>query len=163
MKNFWIILFVSLTGCSFFDRTPEETGKEGKKLPVFSLLLTDSTTYFTTRNIPSGKPVVFFYFGAHCPYSHEQMKEIIDKMDELNDIRFYLVTTSSFGEMKAFCKEYALNKYSNIIVGRDYTEFFGNYYEARGVPFLAIYRKDKRLHEAYIGKVSGGQIKRSAG
>ncbi|GAA3946157.1 hypothetical protein GCM10022209_47800 [Chitinophaga oryziterrae] len=139
-------------------RNREETGKEGKPLPIFSLLLADSTTYFTTRSIPAGKPVVLFYFGTHCPYSHAQMEEIVSEMDKMKDIRFYLITTAPFNEMKAFCKQYALNEYPNVTVGRDYTEFFSNYYEARGVPFTAIYRKNKILHEAFIGKISAGEI-----
>lgn len=160
MKRLPLLLLIGLTSC--FSRDPEKTGLEGKPIPSFSLLLADSTSYLNTQNIPSGKPVVFFLFGPHCTYSHAQMDEIIKYMSILKDIRFYLLTTAPFGEMKEFYNHYQLNKYSNITAGIDYTNFFGDYFEARGVPYLAIYRKDKRLHEAFIGKIDGRQIRDSA-
>lgn len=153
------LLMVVLAGC--YAREPQETGREGKPLPVFSLLLSDSTTHFSTGSISAGKPAVLFYFGPHCPYSHAQMEEIIDHMDELEDINFYLITPAPYPEMMEFYKQYSLEEYPNVVVGRDTTNFFGDYYKAPGVPFLAIYRKDKIMHEAYVGKLDADEIKNS--
>jgi thiol-disulfide isomerase/thioredoxin len=152
-----VILGIYLTGC--FSKQPEKTGHEGKPLPSFKLLLLDSTTYFDTKDIPKDKPVVLFYFGPHCPYSRAQMEEIIEDINILKDIRFYFFTTWSFAEMKAFYKHYQLNKYSNIIMGQDYMNFFVEYFEAQGVPYMAIYGKDKILRKAFIGRIFGKQIK----
>lgn len=161
MKKLWIlVLLAGLSGCS--SREPRPTGKEGKMLPIFSLLLSDSTTYFTTVNIAAGKPTVLFYFGARCPYSHAQMEEILAHMDKLEDVNIYMITTSPYNEMMEFYKQYSLDEYPNIVVGRDYADFFAPFYQAPGVPFLAIYRKDKTMHEAYVGELEAGLIKRSA-
>ena len=160
MKKLWILLLLAaLSGCS--SRDPRPTGKEGKTLPLFSLLLSDSTTHFTTASIAAGKPTVLFYFGARCPYSHAQMEEILAHIDELEDINIYMITTSPYDEMMAFYKQYSLEEYPNIVVGRDTADFFANHYQAPGVPFLAIYRKNKIMHEAYVGELEASQIKRS--
>ncbi|GAA0557865.1 TlpA family protein disulfide reductase [Chitinophaga japonensis] len=160
MKNITILLLLAaLCGC--YARDPLKTGREGKLLPDFDMLLSDSTTYLHSKNIPGGRPIVFFYFGPHCPYSREQMKEIIEDMEKLQHIRFYLLTDASYAEMKAFCKVYTLDKYPNITVGRDYTGFFKDYFEVAGVPYVAVYGKDRHLREAFMGKVYGGQLKRS--
>jgi thiol-disulfide isomerase/thioredoxin len=161
MKNITLlILITSLAGC--YGKNPEKTGREGKPVPSFTLLLTDSTSYFTTSNIKPGRPVVLFYFGSHCPFSRAQMEEIIEDMEALKEIKFYLFTSESFAKMKDFYSHYQLNKYPNITVGLDFKNFFSNYFEAKGVPYMAIYGKDLKLKEAFIGKIYGSQIKQAA-
>jgi len=155
-----LLLLVSLASC--FGKEPENTELKGKQLPAFKLLLTDSTTYINTANIPGGEPIVLFYFGPHCPYSRAQMEEIIDDISSLKNIRFYIFTTWPFLEMKDFYTHYQLNKYPNITVGVDYTNFFGDYFKAQGVPYMAIYGKNKRLNDAFVGKIYSNQIKKIA-
>lgn len=158
MKNaFAYLTILGLSSC--FGKDPEKTGLEGKPLPAFNLLLADSTTRFNTASIPSGKPVVLFYFGPYCPYSRAQMEEILNHMESLNNIRFYLVTNYPFSDMKTFYTHYQLSKYPNITVGADNQNFFGQYFEARGFPYTAIYGKDKRLKRAFLGEVYSRQMK----
>lgn len=158
MKNaLFCLVIITLAGC--FGKEPEITGHEGKSLPSFKLLLEDSATYFDTKNIPNGNPVVLFYFGPHCPYSKSQMEEIINNMESLKDVRFYVFTTWPFEQLKQFDSFYQLRKYPNIVTGIDFTNFFFNYFGAQGVPYIAIYGKDKKLRKAFIGKVNGKQIK----
>ena len=147
-----------LLSCS--GKKPETTELRGKPMPSFSLLLQDSTTYINTGNIPMGQPVVLFYFGPHCPYSRAQIEAIIDDIAALKKIRIYAFTTWPFSELKEFYRHYQLNKYSNIIVGVDYTNFFGKYFRAQGVPYMAIYGKNRRLNEAFIGKIDADQIRK---
>ena len=152
-----VLLLPSLFGC--FAKKPEKTGMEGKILPSFKLLLPDSSTYFNTISITTGKPTTMFYFGPHCPYSRTQMEEIIKNMSSLKDMRFLIFTTWPFEEMKGFYEHYNLKKYPNIITGIDFTNFFQDYFKAPGVPYIAIYGKDNRLRESFIGNIDGKQIK----
>ncbi len=161
MKNIAILItLICLFGC--FGKKPENTGLEGKPLPSFNLLLPDSTTYFNTNSISGDRPIVLYYFGPHCPYSHSQMKEIIEDMEILKDIQFYIFTATAFSDMKSFYEYYHLKKYSNIKTGLDYSHFFADYFQAPGVPYIAIYGKNKRLREAFIGKIYAKQIKKIA-
>lgn len=158
MKKLAIIfLLAGLLGC--YSREPVKTGLEEKPLPSFDLFLADSTTYFNTNSIPAGKPVVLLFFGPHCPYSQIQIEEIVKDMNILKNIRFYLLTTVQFEEMKRFYLEYQLHKYPNITVGIDYTNFFGDYFKAKGVPYTAIYGKEKKLKKAFSGAIHSKQIK----
>ena len=45
-----IIAGLLLAGC--YAKDAEKTGHEGEKIPSFNLLLSDSTTYFNTKNVP---------------------------------------------------------------------------------------------------------------
>jgi thiol-disulfide isomerase/thioredoxin len=137
---------------------PEETGNEGMLLPSFKLLLPDSTTIFDTKDIPEGQPVVLFYFSPRCPYCHEQIEEIRRSYERLKDIRIYAVTPYPFPEMKIFYERFQLEKSRNVVVGVDSSFFFGRYFKTNGVPYIAIYGKDKRLKGAFLGNLSNQQI-----
>jgi thiol-disulfide isomerase/thioredoxin len=159
MKNYLTLPVFAILVMGCFSREPEKTGYEGKSMPTFKLLLADSLTYLSTGNIPVGKPAVLFYFGPDCPYSRAQMEEIIDNIDELKNVRFYIFTTWEFPEMKKFYNHYRLFKYSNITMGVDYLNFFKYYFKTKGVPYLAIYNNQKILQAAFVGKVPSRQIR----
>ncbi|HEX9512833.1 MAG TPA: thioredoxin fold domain-containing protein [Puia sp.] len=158
MKNIAILLLLaSLSGC--LGKAHEKTGLEGKPLPSFNLFLMDSTTYFNTNSIPTGKPIALFYFSPSCPYCRAQTEEIVEHMKKLKDINFYIFTTAPFTELKSFYDYYQLKKYPNVTVGLDYTSFFGNYFKAQGVPYMAIYNNNKRLKQVLVGKTEISVIK----
>jgi thiol-disulfide isomerase/thioredoxin len=150
---------IVLISCS--DREPENTGLEGKSLPSFKLLLTDSLTYIDTKDIPKEKPIVLLFYGPHCPYSRAEMQEIIDNMNTLKDIQFCVFTNGSFADMKEFNTHYNLYKYKNILSGLDYNNFFSEYFQITGVPYIAIYGKDSKLIKAFMGKIFSKQIKKA--
>jgi len=161
MKQITLIFIITcLAGC--FGVEPQKTGKEGKPMPELNLLLTDSTTWLHTSKIPSGKPVALFFYSPYCPFCKAQTKEIIEEMDELKNIQFYFISNFPIQTVKEFKKVYQLEKYSNIITGIDTSHFVNDYFEAPGIPYLAIYGKDKKLNKTFLGKISGNQIKKVA-
>lgn len=137
---------------------PQQTGKENMALPSFKILLADSLTTLNTANIPSGSPIVLFYFSPYCPFCEKEMKEIIDNIPKLKGIQFYLLTPYSFNEMKIFNTRYNLEKYDNIKIGIDTQSSFGIYFNTVNTPFIAIYGKDKKLNGAFIGNINTEQI-----
>src|SRR5882757_7748196 len=153
-----LLLLASLSGC-FSTPDKEKTGLEGKPLPSFDLLLTDSVSHFNTNRIPPGEPVVLFYFGPHCPYSRAQMEDIVDNIKTLGNIRFYVFTSGPFQELKGFYDHYGLKNYPNVTVGQDYAYYFSGYFKTNIVPYLAVYDRHKQLKQALIGKTDIGIIK----
>lgn len=152
-------MLVSCFLVSCLTKTPEQTAHEGKELPSFQLLLQDSTTILDTKNIVSGRPIVIFLFGPNCPYCRAQMKNIIDNAKKLSHIQFYAITFFPYEEMKKFNQEFELKKYKNIITGVDILDFYRSYMRAVGVPYIAIYDKDKKLKKAFSGKTDISLIK----
>jgi thiol-disulfide isomerase/thioredoxin len=155
-----LALLLFLAGCG--KRPTLKTGLEGKPLPGFSMLLIDSSSHLNTKNIPSGSPIALFYFSPFCPYCRAQTSEIVESMDKLKGIRFFMITNYPFTEMKRFYQEYKLANYPNITMGYDSQYFFINYFKASGVPFMAIYGKDKRLNGAYMGIAKTNDIRELA-
>jgi thiol-disulfide isomerase/thioredoxin len=158
MKKITIALLI-LCLCACKGRPPLHTGLEGKPLPSFDLLLIDSSTHLNSNTLPSGKPIVFFYFSPRCPFCRAQMQDIIDNGKDLKDIRFILLTVGPYSELKEFYKHYELSKYPNVTVGLDYDYFFPNYFKTSNVPYLALYDRDKRLKQANLGKLNSKEIK----
>ena len=155
--KYFIFLIIITYGC--YSKKPEKTGLEGTTLPSFNLQLADSMTYINTKDIKTDKPIVLFYYGPNCPYSQAQMEEIIDNMSILKNIQFIVFTRWPFKYMKSFNTHYELNKFSNIITGTDYKNFFADYFKVQGVPYIAIYGQDKKLIKTFIGNINGKQIK----
>jgi thiol-disulfide isomerase/thioredoxin len=157
-KLLYVLILVALTGC--FGKTPEvKTGKEGKPMPSFNLLLMDSITRLNTSSIPTGQPIVLFLFNPYCPYCRAQTEEITKEIKSLSNIRFYFFSIYSHNEIKGYYKHYQLSRFTNISVGQDYDNYFGNYYPVSGVPYLAIYDINKKLKKVLIGKVGINLIK----
>jgi len=159
MKNrIYLLLLVIWCSCSDSDKGSITTGHEGDGLPAFSMLLADSITHLNTGNITGNKPLAFFYFGPYCPYSRAQMEEIVDHMGLLKDIHFYVLTYAPYKQMQEFYNYYHLGKYTNITVGIDNTKYFQQYFKLEGVPFMAVYGRDRKLKHAFIGEVQAKRI-----
>ena len=154
------IIIACMAGC--YSADPQKTGKEGKPIPEFSMLLTDSTTWLNTNKLVSGKSIALFYFSPYCPYCKAQAKEIIEDIDQLKDINFYFISSFPMPAIKAFQKEYQLSRYANIITGMDTSTFVSDYFEIPGVPYIAIFNRDKKLNKTFLGKVYSSQIKKVA-
>ncbi|MBO9571955.1 MAG: thioredoxin family protein [Chitinophagaceae bacterium] len=155
-----LLIFISLLGlmgCADQEVQPETTRHLNQAIPSFELVLADGSK-FNTGNIGMGKSTVLFYFSPYCPYCRAQMIELIDNLDQVRDINFYMITSFPFEEMKKFYQKYELNKYANMIVGVDPNNYFNQYFEAKGVPALAIYNKNKKLNSLFVGEVKVGQI-----
>lgn len=151
MKKVLIFLLLAiLSACHDSNKTI--TGLEGKPMPQFNILLSDSLTTLNTDSIPTGEPIVLFYFGPYCPYSKGQIEDIIDNMGTLQNIRFYLFTRASFQDMQTFHNTYHLEKYRNISIGVELSTAFNNYYKVQGVPYIAVFNTKKCLKQAMFGK-----------
>lgn len=154
-----IISIAFLAGC--YSSEPQKTGKEGKPMPAFNILLTDSITWVNTSTATVNQPVVLFNFSPFCPYCKKQAREIIEDIDKLKDIQFYFISSFPISLLKAYSKELKLAQYPNIAIGMDTANAVGDYFEIAGVPYIAIYGKDKKLKKSFLGgKLYSSQIKK---
>jgi thiol-disulfide isomerase/thioredoxin len=161
MKQFFLFFItVSLVGC--YSAEPHKTGKEGQPMPDFSILLTDSTTWITPNRLSTNKPMALFYFSPYCPFCKAQTEKILEDMNRLKDIKFYLISPFPMNEIKAYQNKYQLAKYPNIIMGMDTSTFIKEYFEIPGVPYWAIYNKNKKLSKSFVGNINSSQIKKAA-
>ncbi|HWK08122.1 MAG TPA: hypothetical protein VNS58_31045 [Puia sp.] len=151
-------LLVSFLGCAN-PRIKFKTGLEGEMLPSVDLILADSITHFNTSAIPIGQNIVLLCYSPYCPYCRAEVDDILSNIETLQKTTFYLITPYPITDMKNFYNHYHLERYSNIIAGRDYKNELLPYFKASGVPYIAIYDTQKRLKEVLVGKSDAHIIK----
>jgi len=135
-----------------------KTGFEGRLLPAFDILLTDSTTHLNTADIPTGEPVIVVAFSPWCTHCQAETRDIIRHMQQFKDTRIYYVTPFPFNEMKVFYKAFKLDQYQNVVMGRDPKDYFLSYFKATGVPYTAVFDSQKRLKVIMTGQANAMKI-----
>ena len=168
MKN--LLLMVALVGLVANVRAQEKQETKSKPVPVadslpyqkyptlpaFNIMLTDSSTIVNTYNIPEGKPTLIMFFDPECSHCQAVTKILLNNMDSLKDIRFYMITSvHNFDKIRTFYNDYHIADYTNIeVFGRDYEYFFITYYGVKFVPDMVLYDGHKKLVKFFEGHVS---------
>ena len=154
-----LFLLVGWTLFTAFTAPPTiKTGMEGRLLPKFDLLLTDSATHLNTTDIPIGQPVIVVGFSPYCIHCQAETRDLIKHMQQLKNTRIYFVTAFPFRPMKEFYKVFKLAKYPNIVMGRDSSDYFLTYFKATGVPYTAIFDSKKRLKQVMPGEAKATMV-----
>ena len=120
-------------------------------LPAFSILREDSTSWFSSRELRAGVPVIIMLFSPDCDHCKDQTVILTKNMDKLKNIEIVMSTFQPIYKIREFCGQYKLMNYSNVHVGRDVKYFFGPYYRIRYSPFIAVYDKDRKLVRVFEG------------
>jgi hypothetical protein len=154
-----LFLLLGWTLFSAFTAPPTmKTGKEGRLLPSFNLLLTDSATYLNTAQIPTGKSFVVIGFSPFCAHCQAETQDIVKNMDKLKTTNFYFVTPYPFNTMKGFYNYYKLGNYPNITMGRDTSNAFMKYFASSSVPYTTVYDPRKRLKQVFNGETNAAKL-----
>ena len=135
-----------------------KTGMEGRPLPSFDLLLVDSITHFNTRDIPTGKPIIFIGFSPTCAHCQNETKEITSHIDQLKGALIYFVTPVEHEMIDEYYSYFGLSKHPNIVMGFDLNNFFFPYFKATGTPYTAIYDSKKRLKEVIANRFNINEL-----
>jgi hypothetical protein len=114
-------------------------------LPAFDVLLTDSITTFNTSGIPGGKPVVFIMFSPDCDHCEQLTRGLLNSLDRFRSVRICLLSPMPLYQIRAFAEHMQLSNYRQLMVGQDKDYFFGYFFHASTVPFIAIYNADRQL------------------
>jgi thioredoxin-related protein len=121
-------------------------------VPPFSLIQADSSVL--TKDRLKKEPVILMFFSPSCDHCQHQVKEMTRRMDDFKHIQLVLATYQPFEEMVTFIKEYKLEQYHNIKVGRDAKYILPPFYHMQSLPYLALYDKKGSLLTTYQGNVS---------
>ena len=125
--------------------------------------MTDSSTYFTKENIAKKKAVMIMLFSPDCEHCQHKTEEIIQQIHAFEKVQIIMSTTLPFDKMIAFYKKYDLNRFNNIIVGKDLAYFLPTFFDIHNLPFLAFYNKKKELISVFEGAMPIEKIIEEAG
>jgi len=162
MKQALVILCMAVAGCYGTKTEVKKTGLEGQTMPVIDLITIDSISHVSTESIGVGKPTILFAFEPWCPYCRAQTASMLAQINKLKGINIYMLCTSRYSQFKIFYNRFQLQKYPNIHAGVDYKRSFVKYFGQTSVPYIAIYRADKKLKQVMEGKNYINSIKEAA-
>jgi len=145
-----LFVLVQLSITSLAQQT-EPPYKRFPTVPPLKLLLTDSSTVFTDKELKKNTPLFFILFSPDCEHCKKETEELIDKIDSLKNIQIVMATFMPFDKMKEFYNDYKLNRFSNITVGYDTQHILATYYRISYTPFVALYDKKGNLIEGFQG------------
>lgn len=132
---------------------------KSRMAPAFRILLTDSSTLFTQRNLEAGKPVMFMLFNPDCEHCQLQTRSITSRIKELGDLRIIMTTYRPIDKIRSFRQVFQLDQYPGIVIGRDIDYFFAPFFKVKSIPFMAIYGRDGKLISAHQGNGNMERIK----
>lgn len=120
-------------------------------LPQFSILLTDSLTWFTKKDLPQKRKTIIMVFSPDCEHCKHEIELIKKNIRQFSGTQIVMTTTQPFEKMKDFYNHYDLKKFKNITVGRDTRYFFPGFFKVQFLPFMAIYDKNFKLLKTFEG------------
>jgi thiol-disulfide isomerase/thioredoxin len=155
MKKKLVLAAALLIQASFLMAQVDSTAPAYKRyptIPPFTLVQTDSTQ-LTKQDLPKHKQTLVMFFSPDCNHCQHQTEDMLADIDKLKNIEIVMATYQPFEEMVAFYKKYALNKYSNIKLGRDDKYFLPPFFRMQSLPYLALYDKKGKLVTTFEGNV----------
>lgn len=147
----FLFCFVSVLAMAQKSPDPDPPYKRFPTVPPLKLLLIDSSTIFTDKQLKKNTPLLFILFSPDCEHCKKETEELIRNIDSLKNIQIVMATFMPFGKMKEFYDGYRLNRFSNITVGYDIQHILATYYRISYTPFVALYDKKGNLIEGFQG------------
>ncbi|HET6769146.1 MAG TPA: thioredoxin [Chitinophagaceae bacterium] len=154
---FLLFVFVQSAITSLAQQT-EPPYKRFPTLPPLKLLLTDSTTRFTEKELKKDLPVFVILFSPDCEHCKKGTEELIDNIDRFKNIQIVMTTIQPFDKMKEFYENYKLDRFKDITVGRDEFFLLPTFYRIKNMPFLAFYDKKGDLIDIAEGALPVNKV-----
>ncbi|MFV0605649.1 MAG: TlpA family protein disulfide reductase [Niabella sp.] len=158
MKYILLLFTFIFTGLSSFAQQNEAPYLKYKTVPSARLLLSDSTGVELKARLDKKKPLMIVVFSPECDHCKHEAEELVKNIDKFKKIQIVMVSMLPIFKMNEFVKHYGLDKYSNILVGRDIGYVFPVYYDIKSLPYHAFYNKDKKLIMGFEGSMSVEKI-----
>ena len=90
-------------------------------------------------------------FSPDCDHCKHETEEIIKNIGNFKNTQLLMSTTREFDKMVEFYRHYQLDRFDNIIVGKDVNYMLPVFFSIRNLPFLAFYNKKKELISVFEG------------
>lgn len=149
-----LLVFVTLimvSGYSFAQKDSAAPAYTYFPLPQFSVLLPDSATWYTKKDLPKNKKTLVLVFSPDCEHCQHETEMIKANIDKFKRTQILMVTPIAFDKTRKFYDKYNLKDYKNITVGYDPKFFFTGYFKLKMFPFIAIYDKKYELIKTFEG------------
>lgn len=151
-KIFLLLLLLSAVSLAHAQNERAYPYQKDSTLPLFSMLETDSTTWFNNENLPKDQPVVIVYFNPECSHCQLTAHEFMEKKDVFKDVFFVWITyRASFSEIKQFGEANKMFDAKNIRLGKEMKYSIVPFYNVHYTPYVAVYNEHGKLMQTFDG------------
>lgn len=147
--TFLFLVCIALSG----TQAQNEQSVTKKGLPTFKIQKTDGK-YATPVNLKKDIPVMVVYFDPDCDHCTQFISTLIKQANLFSKVQLVLVTYVSLQQVKTYVKASGLDKYPQIMVGTEGTDFAVRYYyNVIQFPYLALHDKTGKLFATFENEV----------
>jgi thiol-disulfide isomerase/thioredoxin len=164
MKWLYSLVFLFVFNVSFGQSVSVDSNQvpylQDKKLPFFKIMQTDSSLFYKS-DLKKRTSTVIVYFSPDCEHCQKFTELLTKKIDEFKKTQFVMVSPFPMTKIKEFYDQYHIKDYSSIIMGHDALYFFGTYFHARFIPFVAAYDKKGNLIRGWEGGITIDELQKA--
>ena len=157
-RPFFLVFFLTILIISFGQNQPDPPYKRFPTLPPLKLLLTDSTTIFTEKQLKKDHPMFLMIFSPDCEHCQKETEELIDMIDSFKNIQIVMASFMPVDKIRTFYYNYRLDRFPNIIAGYDMQHILPTYYRISYTPFLAFYDRKGNLIDGIQGALPMNKV-----
>jgi peroxiredoxin len=118
-------------------------------IPPFTLIGTDSSL-ITNESLPK-KSLLMILFNPDCEYCAAETDSITANIEMFKDIEILMISFQPMDRLRQFYDNYKLQKYHNIMLGRDKNYFFFPFFDTSTIPFFALYDSRGKFIKSFNG------------
>ena len=159
MKRAFILiagLFISFTG--FSQGVEADTSKpvylRFPTIPQFTIYKASDSSKFTREDLEKRKSTVFIIFSPDCEHCQHETEALIANIDKFKKAQIVMVEYLPHEQMVKFYKDYKIENYPNIIMGRDAKYFLPLFFKVQSLPSIYVYDKKGNFKQAFSGSVN---------
>lgn len=170
MKRITFLLFFLIIGATVFgqsdntDKTSKTTKAdkaevkfpayvENPAIPKFNIIAAPDSTAFTEKDLKKDTPLLMMIFSPECGHCQQEAKLIGENIEHFKNAQILMVTWMPYSTLDKFGKYYGTNRYSNITLAQDPTDFLYGFYDVHRYPKLIVYNKDGQYVSDYDGNI----------
>ena len=153
MKYGFLLSMALIISSISFAQSDNPPYKQSKKLPDFELE-TVAKGKFKTAQLKKNTPVIIMFFSPGCDHCIHQFEAMKKRISDFKKYEIVMPTYQPMEDLAQFNKKYEIEKYPNIVTGRDVNYFFPPFFEITSFPFLAFYDKSGKLISSHTGNMT---------
>lgn len=158
-KLFILIISVHISQLSFSQSdTSKPVYLRFPTIPQFTIYKASDSTKFTRDDLQKRKPVVFIIFSPDCEHCQKETEALTANIDKFKDAQILMVQFLPHAQMVKFYKDYKIENYPNIVMGRDVQFLLPGFFKVESLPSIYVYDKKGNFKQAFSGSVSMDKI-----
>ncbi|HMJ48292.1 MAG TPA: hypothetical protein VK498_13250 [Ferruginibacter sp.] len=128
-------------------------------VPPFSIIRVPDSTVFTKMDIKKHSPVIIMIFSPDCDHCQKATRALLDNYPLFKKAQVIMASPVGYDYIKKFYREYNIQDYPRIIMGRDPTFFFGDFYSFKTYPSIFVYDKKGKFVQSFEGSLPVKELK----